>query len=339
MLSREQKRLVGLDIGSTSVKLVELSGGSPPFDLQTIALVSVNDSETEDSYERAVSLILETNTISTPRVATSVSGQHVAVRDLRFPKLAPNEIRGAVWYEGGQVIAFDINDAYVDYTVTCTTEGEEEGTNVLFAAASRPEVDFKSRIIERSGLKPRIIGVDMLVLLDALLMRGDLPETIALLHVGARGTGVGVARGNTTPFVRDLDIGGDSYTKTIAETLGISTSEAETAKIAEAGRDQEIQGIIASVTSHLVGELTRSIVYYQTRGHGSKIQKLFLCGGSSRMPGLSEAISNALEIPVEHWSPIDDVRVDSARFDLPSVEQLSPFVALATALAMQEDAH
>ena len=86
-------------------------------------------------------------------------------------------------------------------------------------------------------------------------------------------------------------------------------------------------------------ELKRSLVYYQTREHGSDIEKIFVCGGTSRLPGLTSVASDALGIPVEHWSPIHDVQVDGSRFDLPSVEQLGPFVSLATALAMQEGRH
>jgi len=338
LLSCEQRRLVGLDMGSTSVKLVELSGNAAPYALETIALVAVPDSASAAAYEKAISTILESHAPSTKRVATSVRGPHVAVRSLKFPKLDPKEVEGAVWYEGGQLIAFDIKDAYVDYTVM--DDDASDRTNVLFVAASRSEVDSKVDVLEACGLEPRVVGVDLLVLLEALQMTTDeLPETVALLNVGATSTGIGIARAGTAPFVRDLDIAGSAYTKAISRALGVSTYEAETAKITEFERDERIRQVANGVTRQLIGELKRSIVYYQTRGHGSKIEKMFICGGGSRMPGLAASLSEALAIPVAHWSPLDDVHVDPARFDEPSVQQLSPYLALATALAMQQDVH
>jgi type IV pilus assembly protein PilM len=339
VLKRERKRLIGVDIGSTSVKVVELSGACAPWSLESIALVPASDDGTMAQFQRAVSVVMESSGSTNRLAATSVSGSHVAVRDLRFPKLVKGEIEGAVWYEGGQVIAFDMKDAYVDYAVVDDTASCADKTTVLFAASLRSEVDAKTRVLEACGLQPRFVGVDTLVLLDALLLRQDLPETVAILNIGARCSGIGVARRDSTPFVRDLDIAGNTYTRALSEAMGISFEEAETAKITGSRRDPVAERVIREVTGQLVGELSRSMVYYQTRGHGSRIEKAFLCGGSSRLPGFASTISEALEIPVEPWSPIEDVRVDAARFDVPSVEQLAPFVSLATALAMREDAN
>ena len=339
MFKREHNKLVGIDIGSASVKLVELSGGPRDLELEAIALVSVKDGEPDSTPERAVSMILDSNTLQNRRVATSVAGPRVAVRDLRFPKMDPSEIQGAVRYEGSQVIAFDIDDCYVDYSILDSEDENAETIDVLFVAAGKSTVDSRARMLDAFGLQPRIVGVDMLVLLEALLTRHDLPETVAVLDIGAGSTGIGITRAGFRPFVRDLDIAGDTYTEAISESLGISLGEAETAKVAESRRSSAVERVIQGVTGQLVGEIKRSLVYYQTRGHGSKIEKIFLCGGSSRLPGLADTVHDALGIPVELWSPINDVRVDGERFDLPSVEQLAPIVALATALAMKEDVH
>jgi type IV pilus assembly protein PilM len=339
LFRREQQRLTGIDIGSSSVKLVELTGAAPNIELERIALASIAEESPESTCERAVTVILDSNALENRKVAASVSGPHVAVRDLRFPRLAPDEIAGAVRYEGSQVIPFDIDDCYIDYSILNPEDGSAETIDVLFVAAGKSVVDSKARVIRAAGLEPRFVGVDMLILLEALLRRDDLPETVALLDVGAKCTGIGITRGGDRPFVRDLDIAGHTYTEAISAELGIPLKEAETAKVAESRRSSAVERIIQGVTGQLVGELKRSLVYYQTRGHGSRIEKIFLCGGSSRVPGLAETVKDALGMPVELWSPINDVRVDGTRFDLPSVEQLAPIVALAAALAMKEDVH
>lgn len=337
MFTRDQHMLTGIDMGSASVKLVELSGTPPDLELQTIALVSVMDEGPEYTCERALSMILDSNALENKRVATSVSGSNVAVRDLRFPKLASNEIQGAARYEGSQVIPFDINDCYVDYAVLGSDEPDQENVDVLFVAASKAAVDSRTRTLEAFGLDPRFVGVDMLILLEALLRREDLPETVAVLDVGAKYTGIGISRARSQPFVRDLDIAGNSYTEAISKELGIPTKEAETAKVADSKRSSAVERVIQGVTGRLVGEIKRSLVYYETRAHGSKVDRMFLCGGSSRLPGLVETVNATLGIPVELWSPISDVKIDGARFDIPSVEQLAPIAALAAALAMKRD--
>lgn len=339
VFKREQNRLVGLDIGSASVKLVELRGSLPDLELKTIALVSVKNDDPDSTSERAVSMILDSNTLGSRRVAMSVSGPKVAVRDLRFPKMDPSEIQGAVRYEGSQVIAFDIDDCYVDYSILDSEDETADTMDVLFVAAGKSTVDSRTRMLDALGLEPRVVGVDMLVLLEALVTRPHLPETVAVLDVGASSTGIGITRAGFRPFIRDLDIAGDTYTEAISDSLGIPLGEAETAKVAESRRSSAVERVIQGVTGQLVGEIKRSLVYYQTRGHGSKIERVFLCGGSSRLPGLADTVQEALGIPVELWSPINEVRVDGERFDLPSVEQLAPIIALATALAMKEDVH
>lgn len=341
MMSSEQKRLIGLDLGTSAVKLVELSHSGGAFELERLALVPVGQGEHQSTAAHALSMILESESVQNKRVATSVSGPQVAVRVLRFPELSRAEIQGAVWYEGSQVIAFDINDAYVDYSVLGIEEAKAEGetgrTDVLFVAANRTEIDWRTTMLVKSGLEPRFVGVDMLVLLDAALAEPDTPQTIAVLHVGAASTGVGVSHGGATPLVRDLEIGGNAFTRVISETLDVPVSEAETIKVTGVGWTPDVEAAVEDVTRRLVGEIHRSMVYYQTRSHGTRVEQIFLCGGSSRLCGLREAVEDSLGIPVVPWSPMGRVSVDGGRFDLPSVEQLSPFVALATALAMRTE--
>lgn len=341
MITSESKKLIGLDLGTSSVKLVELSYSAGSYELERLALVPMGQGEQQTTAARALSMILESETVQNRRVATSVSGPHVAVRVLRFPQLSKGEIEGAVWYEGSQVIAFDIKDAYVDYSVLSTEEAKNEGdtgrTDVLFVAANKPEVDWRTSVLSKSGLEPRFVGVDMLVLLDAALMEPDVPQTVAVLHVGASSTGIGVTQGGATPFARDLEVGGNAFTHVISEALNVPMSEAETIKVTRVGWTPEVEMAVEDVIRKLVGEIHRSMMYYQTRSHGARVEKILLCGGSSRLCGLKEATEETLGIPVVSWSPMGRVRVDGGRFDLPSVEQLSPFVALATALAMRTE--
>ncbi len=335
--SEQHRGLVGIDIGSTSVKLVELSGSPQAFQLENISVVAIPEGASSATYERAVSLVLEGKDLATNRIATSVSGRKVAVRGMRFPVLGKGELDGALKYEGSQVIAFELHDSYLDHRVIKSESSQSDLMDVLFVAARKEEVNAKTSVLEEVGLEPRVVGVDALVLLDALLMGKGLPETCGVINIGASSTSIGIAREGTVPFVRDIEIGGDDYTQAIADALSVPLEDAEKVKIMEPERELASARAIERVTRQLVGELSRSLMYYQTRRSGTHVDSLFMCGGTSTIPGLGDAISEMAGLQVVSWSPLDGVHVDDARFDAEAVRKLASISSLAAALAMKQD--
>ncbi len=328
---------MGVDIGSTSVKLVELSGSPRAFELENISVVAVPDDASSSAYGKAMSLVLEGKDLVTNRTAISVSGRKVAVRGMRFPALGSAELDGALKYEGSQVIGFELHGSYLDHCVIESEESPSAMMDVLFVAARKETVDAKIAVLEEAGLEPRVVGVDALVLLDALLLEEGLPETCGVIDIGALSTSIGIARKGTVPFVRDIEIGGSDYTQAIADALSVPLEDAETAKIMEPERELASARAIEHVTRQLVGELSRSLTYYQTRGNGTQVDALFMCGGASIVPGLNDAISEMAGLQVVSWSPLDRVHVDHARFDAEAVKRLAPISSLAAALAMKKD--
>ena len=338
MHKTEQHRgLVGIDIGSTSVKLVELSGSPQAFELENISVVAVPEDASSATYEKAMSLVLDGKDLATNRVATSVSGRKVAVRGMRFPALGKTELDGALRYEGSQVIAFELHDSYLDHRVMESKTSESDLMDVLFVAARKEAVNAKTAVLEGVGLEPRVVGVDALVLLDALLTDEGLPETCGVINIGASNTSIGIAREGTVPFVRDIEIGGNNYTQAIAAALSVSLDDAEKVKIMEPERELASARAIEHITRQLVGELSRSLMYYQTRGNGTHVDSLFMCGGTSAIPGLGDAISEMAGLQVVSWSPLDGVHVDDTRFDAEAVNRLASVSSLAAALAMKRD--
>ncbi|MBN2565657.1 MAG: type IV pilus assembly protein PilM [Candidatus Eisenbacteria bacterium] len=339
MFTNETKRLVGLDIGSASVKLVELSRGGGEYRLENLALAIIESPGDAKACTRALASVREACSPETRRVAISVAGPHVAVRSFRFPKMGAGEVKGAVWYEGSQVIAFDLADAYVDYTVM-NGVGEGSSTDVLFVAATKPEIDMKTELVAKSGFEPRIVSVDALALLEALLAQPSVDGTVAIVDVGAKVTSVGIASRGSVPFMRDIELAGDAYTKAVGDALGVGFPEAEKTKVTESDSNPAVVTAMEAVNRRLVSEVARSLAYYQSRDGGKReVGHVYLCGGGSELPHLRESLEEKVGVPVTQWSPFDNVYVDEGRFDKGTVADLAPFVALASALAMSEDAH
>ncbi|MBD3368583.1 MAG: type IV pilus assembly protein PilM [Candidatus Eisenbacteria bacterium] len=339
MLSRsDQNGIIGVDIGTTSVKVVELDRSCGRYELAAAALAPVSSHASPPSVQHALASALESAHVQSKRVATSVSGGHVAVRTFKFPKLSHSELEGAVWYEGSQVIAFDIEDSYVDYTALRPASDEEKAdTPVLFVAAMKPQVDELTELVQSVGLEPRLVSVDALALLEAVMQEHDAPETPCVVHIGATRTSIGAAREGGLPFVRDIDLAGNTYTNAVVESLGVTPEEAEEVKRRGLRHEEKAMVAVESVTRRLVGELARSLVYYQTRGEGKHVDTIYLCGGSSRIPGLDDAISRATSVPVAVWSPLDNVEIDASQFDPASLDRMKPYLSLAAALAMKSE--
>jgi type IV pilus assembly protein PilM len=338
VFANESRRLVGLDIGSASVKLVELSRATGSYQLENLALAIIESPGDPDASARALASVREACTPESRRVAVSVAGPHVAVRSFRFPKMDSSEVKGAVWYEGSQVIAFDLADSYVDYTIIEQSE-DAARTDVLLVAATKPEIDMKTRLVSDSGFVPRVVSVDALVLLEALVSQPGVKGTVAVVDVGARVTSIGIAARGSVPFMRDIELAGDAYTKAVGEKLGVGFPEAEKAKVTESGTNPTVQRAMEPVNKRLVDEIARSLAYYKSRDSGRTIEHVYLCGGGSGLPHLRDELERTAGLGVSLWSPLEDVYVDEGRFDRATVNDLAPFVALATALAMTEDVH
>jgi len=332
--SSEQKGLIGIDLGSSSVKLVELRGTPGAYELASIALAVVEGDRRPASYMKALTAVLDAAAAKTTYAAAAVSGPDVAVRSFKFPRLAPSEVEGATAYEASQVIPFDIQGAYVDYMVIENDEEADE-TTVLFVAAGRAAVDFKTELLEGCGLEPRLVGVDALALLDAAFLQPDMPASVAVVDVGAKTTSIGIGRKGRVPFVRDVDVAGNSYTAAISTALGVSLSEAEEAKITESDHNPTVIYATEEVSRHLIGELSRSLAYYESRAFGSKVEQILVCGGGSGLPGLPAAIEEAVGVPTRQWGVLRDVSIDERRFDRSAVRDLAPMASLAAALAMR----
>jgi type IV pilus assembly protein PilM len=384
LLNRESRSLIGLDIGSTSAKVVELSLGPSGLELIDVAWTTDGYDDSDLPTVHGLRSLLGNGASPGKGAATSVCGPSVAVRSFRFPELSPEEMDGAVRYEGDQVIAFDINDAYVDYSVltrpdeslaqpdaegpvanedAAPTPDESDATDasdkanggeepdsesvatkkrpneVLFVAATKEVVDAKTDLIRECGLEPRIVAVDALVLLDALFACADPPDTAAVLDVGARFSSLGIASQGSAPFVRDIEIAGNAFTEAIADARGVTFEEAEATKTSEDDWEPDVSAAVAAVTRRLISEISRSLTYYERREGGSKVDRMYVCGGGSRLRNLKESIASETGIEVQDWSPLGSVAVDYSRFDRALIGKLAPVVALAAALGMKGNGH
>ncbi len=348
MLKSRYSSLAGLDIGSSAVKVVQLSDVDKAPKLEGVAVVPIDpDADPDAATINAIKEAVRQAELTTDRVASSVAGPAVAVRNLEFLKLTSVELEGAVYWEGSQVIPFNMEDVYTDFQVLPgRKDGPEEKIGVLFIAASKKLIDDRFKWIHRSGLIPRVVDIDALAMLNCFQNgREDQSEhlhaddsTTALLNIGARFTNLVVINSSSIPFNRDIMIAGNNFTTAIEKASGVSFKEADRLKKQAHNRRKsdmsstEDRAIMEPVFSTLVDEIRRSFEYFQSKEDGHKVDRILLGGGASRTFNLKEFISEELGLPVDVWDPLQNIETDRRE-----LVELAPLLTVATGLALRKD--
>ena len=348
MFEPRYNSLAGLDIGSSSVKVVGLSGVAKAPQLKRIAVVPIDpDADPDVATIKAIKDAVRQAELTTNKVASSVAGPSVAVRHLQFPKLSREELKGAIHWGGSQVIPFNIEDVYIDFQVLpsggdVTTEKME----VLFVAASKQLLDDRFELIQKSGLEPRVIDIDALAMLNCFQkgrdrqsdqIHTDTPTT-ALLNVGAQFTNLAVINSDSIPFTRDIMIAGNDLTAAVQKAAGVSFKEADNLKKQSDNINLPKNiAIVESVFNKLVNEIRLSFDYFQSKEAGNKVDRILLGGGASQTLGLREFISEELNLPVYEWNPLENIEIDRHKFDDQELRELTPLLTVATGLALRKD--
>lgn len=333
--------LIGLDVGTGAVKVVQVQAKGDRKFVTAAAKVDIEDSTDEESIKRAILQALKMSEAKGKRVCCSIAGPSTAVRKLGLPKMSEDELPGAVWWEGGQVIPYDMENVYFDFQKVNVDE-KAARIDVLFVAASKDLIDRKQKIVESCGLEARIFDTDAMALLNGFLSSPSKPldsQMYALIDIGARYTNLAIVVEGQVPFVRDIIIGGDDYTHAIMRELDVSFPEAD--RIKRRLRFQpnaKAEMAMVAMTERLSEEIQLSFQYFKKREeHTSEdlhLEAARLCGGASQLIGLEGRLSVLLDMKVEAWSPLSDMMEGELS---PGLIDYQFSFAVALGLALREE--
>lgn len=345
--SMGKKNLVGLDIGSSSVKAVELmkKGSSLQLlnmgfeNLQTDSIVDGQIMEL-NNVSNVISNIFSEHQIRTQRVAAGVSGHSVIVKNIVLPQMSQEELQESFSWHAEEHIPFDIADVNLDYELTSKSS---ESLHVLMAACKSDKIANVKQAIQLAGKQPVIIDVDAFALQNCYEVNYDPRpgEIVALLNIGAATMNINILNGTRSVFARDASVGGSQYTSLLQKELGLSFEQAEGVKrgmaLPEGVEPRPIQPIIETVSDILALEVRKTMDFYRaTADEGdAAIQKILLAGGGSKLPGLAEYLAKRFEIPVEVFNPFRQIDVDDKKFDPDYMREIVPEMAVAVGLALR----
>jgi type IV pilus assembly protein PilM len=342
-----KKNLVGLDIGSSSVKAVELGKKGASYQLLNLGFENLQTDTIVDgqimelnNVSNVINSIFSEHQIRTNRVAAGVSGHSVIVKNIILPQMSQEELRESFSWHAEEHIPFDIADVNLDYQLTGKSD---ETLHVLMAACKSDKIANVKQAIQLAGKQPVIIDVDAFALQNCYEVNyaPQDGEVVALLNIGASTMNINILNGTRSVFARDASVGGSQYTSLLQKELGLNFEQAEGVKrgmaLPEGVEPRPIQPIIETVSDILALEVRKTMDFYRaTADEGdAAIQKILLAGGGSKLPGLAEYLAKRFEIPVEVFNPFRQIEVDPRKFDPDYMREIVPEMAVAVGLALR----
>lgn len=348
MLFGKKKSVAGLDIGSSSIKLVELDGKSNQLNLVALGYQNLPDDTIIDGQ------IMELNVVSdviqnvcknfqvnADQVVTGVSGHSVIIKNIVLPPMSEDELEESIDWHAEEHIPYDLAEVSLDYQVTNSTS---DSTNVLIAACKRERIDNVRQAVQLAGKEPFVIDVDTFALQNCYEFnyQPDESQVVTLLNIGASTMNVNIVKGTRSLFTRDITVGGSQFTDVLQRSLGLSFQQAEAVKrgvdhVVEGLEEKAIEPLITNVTEIVAMEIQKTFDFYRatTEDTETVVQKILISGGGSKLQGLANDLSSRLELPVEVMDPFRNIKVDSKKFDPDYMSEIMPEMAVAVGLAMR----
>lgn len=341
------KNIVGLDIGSSAVKICLMKQTRKglslvSFDHHPLPPEAIVDGALMDSSAvvDAISQVLKRNKVRVREAALSVSGHSVIIKKIPLPLMTDEELQQSIQWEAEQYIPFDINDVFIDVEVLGRDQIQGH-MDVLLVAAKRDMIMDHVTVAKEAGLDPRVVDVDAFCLQNMFEVNYGIAEgqTIVLLDIGAGTININVVADGVTTFTRDISMGGNQFTEEIQKQLNITYEEAETYKRGGDATDavipHEVEKVIQQVSESVAGEIQRSLDFYAAMAADSGISRIYLSGGTGSIPSLGRIISRTSGVPVELINPFRNISVDEGKFNPEFLESVGPLAAVSVGLALR----
>lgn len=345
MLFGKKQSLVGLDIGSHSIKAVELEpqpgkswrltrwGISPPL------AEAIVDGEIMDRQlvTDAISNLFESRGIKCRSVVAAVSGRAVIVKKITMNRLSPDDAQQAVYWEAEQHVPYDINDVLLDFEILGPAPNDPKQMQVLLVAAKKDMVMSFGDLIREAGLTPVVVDVDSFAAQNALEANYDFApeEVVAILNVGGEITNINVIQAGVPYFTKDLQVGGNTFIEAAQRKFKLSQAEAAAAVRGESGSNLELAPVIEQAFEGLATALERAQAFLRTSGEAGAISRIMLCGGSAMTPGVPEFMQRRFGVTTEIANPLARVAYDPALFAGQDVMKVAPLLTVGIGLALR----
>jgi type IV pilus assembly protein PilM len=348
MLFSSKKDLIGIDVGSSSVKLVRLRESRGNYQLVNVGILplapeTIVDNTIMDSAAivEAISNLIVGMKVKGKRVSTSVSGHSVIIRKIMLSLMTEDELEASIQWEAEQYIPFDLAEVNIDFQILGPDVKDPSQMNVMLVAAKKDYVEDFVAVFTEAGLEPVVMDIDCFATENTFNVNYGFveDEVVAVVDLGASAISVNILKGDLSLFTRDIQAGGNLIREELQKRLGISSDQAEYLKIGGRTLDDidsdAVEEVLADAVENLVQEVQRSFDFFSATSGDDKIVKIYLTGGVSKSRQVCETLEKNLGIPTEVINPFRNISVNEKDFDLEYLEAIGPMLSVATGLAMR----
>ena len=349
---RRAKSLVGLDIGSSAVKAVELKAAGKGYRVTAFGAESVPPDSIVDgaiidgaAVADAIRRVFDGNKIQTKDVAASLSGNAVIVKKITLPVMTEGELAESIYWEAEQYIPFDIQDVNLDYQILDPGDAAngKATMDVLLVAAKKEKIADYTGVIAQAGRTAVVVDVDAFALQNAFEVNYGIEpgRVVVLLNAGASATNINILQGDQSVFTRDISIGGNAYTEALQKELNLPFDQADQLKRGEPVDGvtfEDARPVLRAVTENVMLEIQKTFDFFTATAASDRIDRIVVSGGASRAEGFLEMLTERFEAPVELFDPFKNVAFDAKRFQVGAVDAIAPTAAVAVGLALRRAA-
>lgn len=352
------KDVVGLDIGTSSIKLVRLKKGKKGYSLLNFGIMPLPPEtivdgviEKPEVVINAIKNLFKMEKIKTKEVVTAIAGQEIVIKKINVPKMTEDELAESIRAEAEQYLPFDIDEVNVDFQIIKEitaekkeAETEEEGApkinmDVLLVAVRKEQIEARNKPIIDAGLRPVILDLDVFAVENSYEFNYGIAqgEVLALINMGATFANVNILVDGITEFTKDIAGGGNRINHELQKSFNVDHETAEKLKMG-AGLNGVSEKDVANTIASVLGEISHEInkMFHDfIKSTGKNINRVVLGGGCARISGIEKILTENFDIPVEIIDPYKNIKINPKIFDPEYIHNMAPVAAIGVGLAMR----
>lgn len=343
----KKDHIIGLDIGSRSIKAAEITETKRGLSLTRFGIVdiahgaieegTINDPET---VAESIKQLFKSYHIKENNVAVSIGGYSVIVKKISVQTMDEEKLQETIHFEAEQYIPFDISDVNLDFQILGENESNPGQMNVFLVAAKKEMVNDYINLVNLAGLNPCIVDVEAFALQNTFEANYDMQsENTALIDIGASKTSLNILKGNSSLFMRDVSLGCGQINQKIMSLIECSFEEAEQLKYGDKPdrlTQEDLKGIVSSVVTDWCTEIRRALDFFYSTYPEDQIKRIILSGGGANIAEFRELLATEASAEVESINPFKNFKIDKKNFDDAFIKQIAPQAAISMGLAMRK---
>lgn len=347
MLFGKTSHIVGLDIGSRTLKAAEIIETKQGRRLKSFGMLDITSGAIEDSGIKDAETVADSlrqlfkeNNIRIKNVAISIGGHSVIVKKIAVQAMTDDQLQETINVEAEQYIPFDISDVNIDYQILGENKNNPNQMDVLLVAAKKDMINDYVNLVRMAGLNPCIVDIDAFALQNIFEINYDATDkNIALIDIGDCKTSLNILKSNSSVFMRDVSLGCNMINRKIISLVDCSFEEAEQIKHSNQTDKisaEDLREIVSSVVADWCAEIKLALDFFYSAYPDDQITKIVLSGGGANIKEFRQLLALEILSEIEIINPFKNFEVNSKSFDTSYLEKMAPQAAICMGLAIRK---